>query len=411
MADIKEKKKTFMARQPIFDRNKNIYGYELLFRHGLENFFDETLCKDFASSKVLLDSFLLFDLKELTRGRRAFLNFTEKVLLSEVAMAFSRDAIIIELLENIAPGQDIVATCAKLKSKGYLLALDDFQYHPSYEPLIQLADIIKIDFLLTKGEERRTIVQKGGGKVKFLAEKIETLEEYHQAMEMGYSYFQGYFFCRPIIIEGKEIPSHKLNLVQILKEIHQPDIDFNQIAKIIQRDVSLSYKLMRFINSAAFGFLTEIHSIRHALNLLGIYEFKKWISLVLLSQMGSDKPNELMINSLIRAKFCELVAESTGQKEKKPLFFLMGLFSLIDAFLDRPMAEILQELPIPKEVKSAILGEDKQGLLNQVLGLIVNYEQSKWDTVAEIASALKLPERVVLEHYLVAIKWANDCSF
>jgi len=411
MVDIKEKKKIFMARQPIFDRDKNIYGYELLFRHGLENFFDETLCKDFASSKVLLDSFLLFDLKELTRGRRAFLNFTEKVLLSEVAMAFSKDSIIIELLENIVPQKEIVTTCARLKQKGYLMALDDFQYHPKYEPLMKYADIIKIDFLSTSKEGRKRIIQRSRGDVKFLAEKVETLEEYNQAMEMGYSYFQGYFFCRPVIIEGKEIPSHKLNLVQILKEINQPDIDFNKIGNIIQRDVSLSYKLMRFINSAAFGFLSEIHSIRHALNLLGIYEFKKWISLVLLSQMGSDKPNELMINSLIRAKFCELVAESVGQKEKKSIFFLMGLFSLIDAFLDRPMAEIMKELPIPSEVKAAILVEDKQGLMGRILGLIINYEQSKWESVADIAISLRIPEHIVLEHYLVSIKWANSCNF
>jgi c-di-GMP-related signal transduction protein len=302
MVDIEEKKKTFMARQPIFDRRKNIYGYELLFRHGLENFFDETLDKDYASSKVLLDSFLVFDLNDLTRGKRAFLNFTERVLLSEVANSFPKNTIIIELLENIEPTPEIVAACAKLKSKGYLLALDDFQYHPRFKPLIQLADIIKVDFLITRGEkERQDIIKKSGDRVIYLAEKVETLEEYNQAREMGYTYFQGYYFSRPVIVAGKEIPSHKLNLVQILKEIHQPEMDFIQLGNIIQRDVSLSYKLLRFINSAAFGIPNEIHSIRHALNLLGINEFKKWIPLVLLSQMGSDKPNELMINSLIRA--------------------------------------------------------------------------------------------------------------
>jgi c-di-GMP-related signal transduction protein len=412
MVDIEEKKKTFMARQPIFDRNKNIYGYELLFRHGLENFFDETLDKDYASSKVLLDSFLVFDLNELTRGKRAFLNFTERVLLSEVAHSFHENTIIIELLEMIEPTPEIVSVCTKLKNNGYLLALDDFQYHPRYQPLIQLADIIKVDFQLTRGEkERQLVVKKGGDRVMYLAEKVETLDEYNQAREIGYTYFQGYYFSRPVIVAGKEIPSHKLNLVQILKEIHRPEMDFIQLEKIIQRDVSLAYKLLRFINSAAFGIPSEIHSIRHALNLLGINEFKKWISLVLLSQIGSDKPNELMINSLIRAKFCELTAESIGHMAKESHFFLMGLFSLIDAFLDHPKAEILRELPIPGEIKAAILGEEQQGKLGQVLRLIVHYEQSKWDTVAQVAGQLNIPESEVLSHYLSSIKWANDCTF
>ena len=401
-----------MARQPIFDANKNIYGYELLFRHGLENFFDETLDKDYASSKVLLDSFLVFDLNVLTRGKRAFLNFTERVLLSEVAQSFHQNSIIIELLEMIEPTPEIVSVCKKLKNNGYLLALDDFQYHPRYLPLIQLADIIKVDFQLTRGEEeRQDVIKQGGDKVMYLAEKVETQDEYNLAKEMGYTYFQGYYFSKPVIVAGKEIPSHKLNLVQLLKEINQPEMDFDQLGKIIQRDVSLSYKLLRFINSAAFGIPNEIHSIRHALNLLGVNEFKKWISLVLLSQIGSDKPNELMINSLIRAKFCELTAASIGQKAKAPHFFLMGLFSLIDAFLDHPKAEILRELPIPGDVKTAILEKEQQGKLSQVLRLIAHYEQSKWDTVAQIAAQLNIPENKILSNYLTSIKWANDCSF
>lgn len=401
-----------MARQPVFDGNKNIYGYELLFRHGLENFFDETLDKDYASSKVLLDSFLVFDLNVLTRGKRAFLNFTERVLLSEVAKSFHHNTIIIELLEMIEPTPEIVSVCKKLKNNGYLLALDDFQYHPRYLPLIQLADIIKVDFQLTRGEkERQDIIKQGGDKAMYLAEKVETQDEYNLAKEMGYTYFQGYYFSKPVIVAGKEIPSHKLNLVQLLKEIHQPEMDFNKLGKIIQRDVSLAYKLLRFINSAAFGIPNEIHSIRHALNLLGVSEFKKWISLVLLSQIGSDKPNELMINSLIRAKFCELTAASIGQKAKAPHFFLMGLFSLIDAFLDHPKVEILQELPIPGDVKSAILEKEQQGKLSQVLRLIAHYEQSKWDTVAQVVTQLNIPENIVLSHYLTSIKWAHDCSF
>jgi EAL and modified HD-GYP domain-containing signal transduction protein len=405
--DTEQEKKIFVARQPIFDRDEKIYGYELLFRRGLENFFDENLDKDFASSKVLLDSFILFDLKELTRGKRAFLNFTGPVLLSDLALAFKTDSIVVELLENIEPKPNIIASCKKLKSKGYTLALDDFEYNPRSQPLIDLADIIKIDFLATQGEERQEVIEKSSKKhIKFLAEKVETIEEYNQGREIGYAYFQGYYFSKPVIVSGRDVPSCKVNLLQVLKEIHRPDTSVTRLEEIIKRDVSLVYKLLRFINSAAFGLRSEVRSIRHALNLLGTIEFKKWMSMMLLSQLGSGKPDELMINSLTRAKFCELTAESIRQKHRQSDFFLMGLFSLIDAFLDRPMTDILAELPISADIKTAVL--EQKGHLGQVLRLIVNYEQSKWNIVSQISQSLDIDENKILDHYFTSIKWAND---
>lgn len=407
--DKESKRKVFVARQPIFDRDKNIYGYELLFRNGLENFFDESLDKDYASSKVVMDSFMLFDLNELTCGKRAFLNFTANVLLSEAALVFSTDAIIIELLENIPPDPNIVKVCEMMKKKGYMLALDDFEFDPKYRPFIDLADIIKIDVLATPREEWKAVMDKSGRKnIKFLAEKVETIDVFNEARDLGYHYFQGYYFSKPVIVSGKEMPSYKINLLQILKEMQQPEVSIPKLERIITRDVALSYKLLRFINSAAFGFVEHIQSIRHALLLLGIYEFKKWMSLILLSQMGSDKPNELLINSLIRAKFCELTAVDISQGSRKADYFLMGLLSLIDAFLDRPVADILKELPISPEIKSAIQGDETQ--LGQVLNLIIHYEQSKWETVSEISATLNLDESEVLQHYFESIKWANDFS-
>jgi len=410
MAELEKDRTIFVARQPIFDCNKNIFGYELLFRHGLENFFDAAhFDKDYASSKVLLDSVTVFDLKDLTRGKRAFLNFTARVLLSDLISAFSTDSIVIELLEDIPPYPPIVEACKKIKNQGYLIALDDFEYNPTYQPLINLADIIKVDFLATLGEERRNIIEKSGNKkIKFLAEKVETIEDYNQGLEMGYAYFQGYYFSKPIIVAGKDVPSIKVNLMQIFKEMQQPEINMDKLEKILERDLSLSFKLLRFINSAAFGMMTEIRSIRHALNMLGIIELKKWMTMILLSQLGSDKPDELMINSLIRAKFCELTAETIGQKSKKSDFFLMGLFSLIDAFLDRPISDILSDLPIPTEVKSAIM--DQKGKMGETLSLIACYERSKWDNISQISRSLNIDEKSVLEHYFTSIRWANDFS-
>jgi len=405
--DNEQEKKIFVARQPIFDRDKKIYGYELLFRRGLENFFDENLDKNVASSKVLLDTFMLFDLKELTRGKRAFLNFTAPVLLSNLALAFKTDSIVIELLENIQPKPNIIKACKKLKARGYSLALDDFEYNPHYQPLIDLADIIKVDFLTTQGEERQQIIEKSRKKhIKFLAEKVETIEQYNHGREIGYDYFQGYYFSKPVILSTRDVPSYKVNLLQIFKEIYQPDTSITRLEEIIKRDVSLVYKLLRFINSAAFALRSEVRSIRHALNLLGAVEFKKWMSMMLLSQLDSGKPDELMINSLTRAKFCELTAESIGQKHRKSDFFLTGLFSMIDAFLDRPMTDILAELPISMDIKNAVL--EQKGHPGQALRLIINYEQSKWNIVSRISQSLDINENKILDHYFNSIKWAND---
>jgi len=399
----------FVARQPILDTGKKIFGYELLFRSGLENFFDQSMDIDFASSKTLLDTLLLFGIEELTKGKKMFLNFSKKVLLSEVALALPKDTLVIELLETIEPQPEVVEICRKLKKSGYMLALDDFQFVPEYRPLIDLTDIIKVDFLLTKGNDRRTVIQKSGeGRIAYLAEKIENNDDFKIAVDMGYSYFQGFFFCKPVILSGRDVPSYKLNLLQVLKELNQPYMDVKKIENIIIRDVSLTYKLLRFINSAAFGMLREIRSVRHALNLLGLVELKKWMSLIVLSQIGSDTPEELVVNSIVRAKFCEMISESTGLKQRKEDLFLMGLFSYIDTFLNRPMEEVLNELPIAADIKDALLGV--QNPLRNILDLIIKYEQGNWEAVASITEALNLENSKILPNYLNAIKWANDFS-
>lgn len=405
-----KKQDIFVARQPIFDTEKKIFGYELLFRSGLENFFDQSTDVDFASSKTLLDTFLIFGIDDLTMGKKVFLNFTRKVLLSEVALALPKEHLVIELLETIEPDREVVDVCRKYKESGYTLALDDFQYVPEYDPLMRLADIIKIDFLLTKGTERKSVIQRNlNPDCQYLAEKIENNDEFNEAVDFGYAYFQGFFFCRPVVLSSKDVPSYKVNLLQVLQELNHPVMDVKKIESIIMRDVSLSYKLLRFINSAAFGIPREIRSIRHALNLLGLIELKKWMSLIVIAQIGSDQPDELMINSIIRAKFCELVGQQTPSlKSRMDDLFLAGLFSFMDTFLNRPMEEILSELPIADEIKDALLGKDN--LLYRVLRLIIMYEQGNWESVSELVAALGLDSGKVLPNYLTAVKWANDFS-
>lgn len=397
----------FVARQPIFDQHQKVVAYELLFRNGFQNCFQNTVNGDQATSTVLTNSFISIGMNELTRGKRAFINFTRNLLVDQVATIFPRDLLAVEILETIEPDQEVVNACRRLREKGYKIVLDDFVFDEKFIPLMQLADIIKVDFLLNDEQQRRRLVQqyqKLG--IQFLAEKVETKEEFEKACQWGYSYFQGYFFCKPEIVTGKDIPGYKLNYLQILQEIHKPELNLNELENIIKRDVSLSFKLLKFINSAAFGIPREIKSIRQALVMLGSREIKKWVSLLVLNHMGSDKPKELTVNSLIRAHFCEEIAKKTSLQKDASDLFLMGLFSLIDAFMDRPMEEILKGLPISVDIRDALLG--KQNVYRKVFEVVVNYEQGNWAQCEHLANELQLESAQISGGYLEAVEWAHQ---
>jgi EAL and modified HD-GYP domain-containing signal transduction protein len=333
-------------------------------------------------------------------------NFTRNLLINEVATIFPRDLLAVEVLENIVPDETVLTACRKLRKAGYLIVLDDFILKPGFEPLVQIADIIKVDFRISGAKDRHTLLRTiGHERIKFLAEKVETKEEFFQAREMGFSYFQGYFFSRPIIIAGKEVPGYKLTYLQILREINQPETDFEELEHIIKRDVSLAYKLLRFINSAAFSFHTKIQSIKQALTLLGMREIKKWVSLIALSGMGDDKPEELAIVSMSRAKFGEILASKVGMKEKNSDFFLTGMFSMIDAFIDQPMADILADLPLAEPIKVALLGGSN--IYRDVIELVIAYERGDWDTCTVFIGKLNLNESEIPEIFITSIEWAH----
>ncbi len=398
-------KGTFIARQPIFDRHKRVYGYELLFREGFDNFY-KTIDGDYASSQTILSSFLLFGMDSITGGKRGFINFTKNLLENETASIFPRELLTIEILETVKPTEEIISKCKKLKKAGYMIVLDDFVFFEEYRPLLKIADIIKIDFRKITPESDRVILSLAEEyPVKLLAEKIETHREYQQAVDNGYSYFQGYFFSRPEIIEGKDIPVYKMNFLAILQEVHSRDFEYDHLENIIKRDVSLSYKLLKFINSAAFGFTSKIHSIKQALTLLGIDEFRKWISLIALSGMGNDKPEELVVTSIIRARFAEELALKSGMKDISSDLFLMGMFSLIDAFMDKPKKTILDDLNLDDDIKNALVGQP--GPFTDYYKLMLLHEKGEWDPIEPLADRLELDEEVIAVSYLQAVEWAN----
>ena len=394
-----------VARQPIFDRKKKVYGYELLFRLGLENKFTE-VDGDLATSIVITNSFLVIGMEKLTRGKKAFINFTGNLLLDETATILPKDFLVVEILENIDPSSEIISACRKLKDSGYALALDDFIFEPKFTPLIMLADIIKVDFTLSDEEEIRSLIDKFGKQkgIQFLAEKVETPEQFQVALDMGFAYFQGYFFSKPIIISSKDIEGYKLNVLNILHELNKPDANFGRIEGIIKHDVSISYKILRFINSAFFGFQTNIQSIKQALTLLGLNDFRKWLYLIIVKSVGTDKPDELMVSSIVRARFCESLAGKTPLKNRNSELFFLGMFSMIDTFMDRSMEDVLKKLSLSDDITKTLLGED--GEFKNILDLALSYERADWETVAERSRQLNIDLTTLADLHMEAMDWA-----
>ncbi len=396
----------FLARQPIHDRNGKIFGYELLFRTGLDNYFDYP-DQDRASSRVIANSFLLFSIEEMAGGARAFLNFTRHVLVHDFGSVLPREHTVIEVLENVPPDAQVVAACQRLKEQGFLLALDDFVDLPEYAPLVDLADIIKVDFLTCdhacRADFAARFLPQG---IRLLAEKVETQEDYEMAKALGYHYFQGYFFSRPVILSRKDIPTAKLPYLRILKETNAPDIDFPKLAEAIQAEVATAYKLLRYINSAFFGLRKPVTSIVQALALLGEREFKKWISLLSLAALATDKPTELLNISLIRGKFCEKAASLLGYGHRNEDLFLMGLFSLLDAILDRPLEDVLAAIPMTDDTRAALLGEE--GRLRTLLLLATAMERGDWGALPALTASLAIEEGQLAPLYLEAVQWTNQ---
>ncbi|MGD9124198.1 MAG: HDOD domain-containing protein [Desulfarculaceae bacterium] len=398
----------FIARQPILNEKLGVYGYELLFRSGVENFFHQQ-DGDQASSRVIADSLLLFGMEALTHGAKAFINFTRRLLLEKYALTLPRSLTVVEILETVEPEAPVLEACRILKQKGFKLALDDFVQRPDYAPLLEMADIVKVDFLESDGQEQQrlaeTLLPRG---IVLLAEKVETQEDFSRARSMGYTLFQGYFFSKPVIVARKDLPSSKLHYLRLLKEINAAQMDFDSLSRLVGTDASMSYKLLRYINSAAFGVRQQVNSLKQAVTLLGENQIRQWASLLAVYNLGDDRPVELMATAVIRARFSELLAAEAGLARHAPDLFLIGLFSLLDAMLGRPQAEILEELNLGDDVTAALL--KKEGRLALVLELVKSYEQGRWEEVDQACAGLGLDKDHLPEQYLQAAQFASYTS-
>lgn len=393
----------FIARQPIFDKRLRVYAYELLFRGGPQNYFQPSRN---AASSVIADSMTLFDLQNLTGNARAFVNVDELALRLGAPRLLPPDRIVVEILETVAPTDEIVRICRDLRDAGYILALDDFLDHPKLAPLVELAQFLKVDFQLLDADGRERLAQKyRNNSVALLAEKVETEDELAEARNLGFSYFQGYFFCKPSMIETRDIPGNKLVQLELLNAVAATELNYPAIELLLKREPSLLYRLLRYLNSPLLGLRAEVHSVRQALSLLGENEFRRWVSIFSVVAMSGGKPPELVHTALTRAYFCEDFSGAVGLKEKHSSLFLMGLLSVVDALLDKPIAEVLSSLPVSQEVKTALTGGENR--FRDVYELLLALERGEWLQLSAHVQRLGCPEDTIPDSYQAAIKKAS----
>jgi len=388
-----------IGRQQIFDQNLNVYAYELLFRGNdfdLNNKDGATQ----ATNQVITDTILELGLNVIVGQHKAFINFTTQNILDNTPLHLPKERIVIEVLENVKLDARIIANLKEMSKLGYIIALDDFVFSEEWTPLVEFADIIKLDVLeMGEAKTRDLIKRLKPYNVALLAEKVETYAEYQYLLELGCDYFQGFFLNKPNIVSGKRVSFNQTAAIQLLKTINNPDLEFEDLAKIISLDVGLSYKLLHYINSAFFALPNKISSINYAISYLGLKEIKRWVNILTLASL-SAKPEAVMQNALIRGKMCEVLADLNGSQSDN--FFLIGILSNLDSLLDMPLDEALNQLSLSDDIVAAIL--NKEGLGGEALKCVISYEH--WD-ISSI-SFRNIDQAIIGDTYIHSINWAKN---
>lgn len=388
----------YIARQPIFDRKLAVFGYELLYRRSMNNFYegwDDTQ----ATAELINNAFLTMHFSELTEGTRAFINFSDDMLIDEIPRLLPSETVFVEILETVEVTDELLEAIKRLRKSGYTIVLDDFVFSQRHLPLVHVADMIKIEFNNMNRAVQKMVIDKYRHKIKFIAEKVETREEFQDAMDMGYDYFQGYFFSKPMMIKSKEVSYLNINLIRILELLHHTEPDFEEIREVIATDLGLSYKLLRLANSVLIGKRHKITSVKRAMVQLGLLEMRKWIYIIMLKDFQMIENKELIKNCLIRAKMMELVAVTEGKDEEKEDYFLAGMFSEIDVLMNRKMVDLVAELPLKESVRTTLLGGDNQ--MKQTLDHLIEREKNE-------NSEQEKQDAELMTIYLEALAWVAD---
>jgi EAL and modified HD-GYP domain-containing signal transduction protein len=390
----------FVGRQPIYTADARTYAYELLFRSN-ENNRADFADGETATAQLLLNTFAEIGLERVVGNLPAFINLPEEFILNGHCFALPKERVVLEVLEDVRPTAEILSALTKLRDAGYTIALDDFVHSPELMPLVELADIIKVDLpAIASADLPRHVALLQKYDVRLLAEKVETREEFEYCRELDFDYFQGYFFCRPTIISGKQIPANRVTMMRLISQLQKPSVSLPEITEVIQTEPALAYKLLRYVNSATNSLDHKVESVRHAVTLAGISRIKTLACLSALSEVGEGKPPELIQTILVRAKMAELLAIDLRHSNTES-YFLTGLFSGLDALLDLPMNEALERVPVSNEVAQALTS--RAGELGMVLNCVLEYERGNWEQV----SCSSISNESIRDAYLQAIQWAD----
>lgn len=402
---------SFVARQPILNLQQQPVAYELLFRQGLSNQFPQ-VSAELATSSLIVDQFLSQPIRQLVDHHLCYINFPYSLLVNGMADALPVEQVVIEILEDASPDDRLFNCVQQLKAKGFRLALDDFTLDPAWERFLPFIDIIKFDVQQTAQARMQQFIRthRRSG-LTFLAEKVETREEFQACSRIGCTLFQGYFFSRPEIVQRRAMSENQLTIMQLLREVNQPELDYDQIEQLLNREISLAYKLLRYVNNLRYQHSRyqqagAVTSFRHATMYLGQQEMRRFVSLVSATSGGNHKSSELYRMSLIRARFCELISQHRHGTTDSGEAFLCGLFSLLDAILDQPFSSLLDAIPLSTDIRLALL--EQRGEMAFYLAFIADYEQEHWDRVRRRAEKMQLDEQQLIGLYMDATRWADN---
>ena len=392
----------YVARQPILDLRGRVHGYELLFRSGTEAFFQGD--GDLAT-RTMLDNAIVFGLGKLTSGLPAFLNCTTESLTEELVQVLPAGMTVLEILETIEPTTSVINACRKLKAAGFRLALDDFIWRPELQPLVELADYIKVDFALSDAADRKKLLKRLNPiTVALIAEKVETQEEYIQARTEGFTLFQGYYFCRPVLLQNRRVPANRLSQIEILNLMHRDSIDLHRLTDLVKRDASLTYRLLRLVNSPIYAFRDRVRSVQAALLAVGEQTFRRMAVLAITSELNAGQPPEVLRMAFVRGRFCELAARLCAMDSTEQ--YLLGMLSLLPAMLLVPMEELTPSLALRSQIRSALEGHPNPERV--LLDWLECHERGDWAASDAVIEANGMNQSEVVGCFGEAVEWAEQ---
>lgn len=395
----------FIARQPILDRDKEVFAYELFFRDGKNNCYPNVQ-RDEATTKLIAKNYQTLHLDDISCNKKSFINFQSETLMTGLPASLDPENVVVELVAGQNDDSSLLTMCKHVKNLGYKVALEDCCLEPRWNEFLPFVDLFKVN---TSNEDLDLLAKNVNrfidANVQLIANKVETQANFNIFKDMGFDYFQGYFFARPVSVTNKNLPTSKLTLVELMGASSSESFDFESINSVVEHDVGLSYMLLRFINNPTINKRYKITSLRHALNYMGEVEIKKFIALLALANLSDDKPLELIHLSLVRAKFCDLLGIEKNIGSNPPTAFLVGLFSMLDTLLDQKMEVLIEKLPLVDEVKEALCGG--QNDLSVYLLLVKAFESGNWLKVIRIAKILDVDQKLLHSLFNEAILWGN----